>query len=308
MYEIYCEEEEGVVDEILIQMDMIGETGFKGVYVLVEGRDDNSFFSRLIENDDSRCEILIVNGRKYIEETIPEADEYQMRIVGIIDRDFDFFIEKEYGSNLIISDTHDLETMILSSPSFQNLVNAYADLNDVELFERQSGRKIIDIILEAATVIGNLRFYDFMERQKNPDRDGMNFQKLDYSRFTNADLKIDLKQLIVAVQGNTNSQFVKSLKMEKIEKDISKYHYCLRYPWQLCNGHDLTELLAFGMQNIFGINRLNKKYERHTIENKLKDKTIFLPDYFRNTPRMYASFLDWEKNHRPYKILSAEMR
>ena len=129
MFEILSEEESGIPGYILTQMDFHNPFTTNGSsFVIVEGEDDRDIYSRFFDYPDT-CKIVFANGRKYVEAVIPNLpSKYSNRTLGIVDCDFDYaFPDKEYPDNLIVTETHDLETFILSSPAFNALLDTYCD-------------------------------------------------------------------------------------------------------------------------------------------------------------------------------------
>ena len=70
-------------------------------------------------------------------------------------------------------------------------------------------------------------------------------------------------------------------------------------PWQICSGHDVVEILAFGLREVFG-----NSDARHTNEGII-DRTLRLAydmTMFKKT-ELYSSILDWEEENVPYIVL-----
>ena len=95
---------------------------FKGTFLIVEGDTDQRFYGRFI--DEELCQTVAANGK-------PSAKQNAIRVIeilrnenfdgalAIVDADFSRLEGKEPDNDhIFMTDTHDLETIILKSPAY----------------------------------------------------------------------------------------------------------------------------------------------------------------------------------------------
>jgi hypothetical protein len=70
-------------------------------------------------------------------------------------------------------------------------------------------------------------------------------------------------------------------------------------PWQICSGHDLIEILSFGLKNTFG-NKKAKKLSPGVFDSMLR--IAYDHSHFTLT-LLYSSIKAWEQKNTPFKIL-----
>jgi hypothetical protein len=99
---------------------------FSGTFLLVEGSSDKIFYDRVI--DSAVCTIVVVAGkpsskRRAIEILEIFEKENFSGILAIVDADFDRLETVPYqNSNLLRTDTHDLETLLIQSPALDKVL------------------------------------------------------------------------------------------------------------------------------------------------------------------------------------------
>ncbi|MDC0833894.1 putative cytoplasmic protein [Geitlerinema sp. FC II] len=100
---------------------------YNGTFLLVEGSSDKTFYSRFV--DRSVCELVSVSGKPSSKVLVIEAlrilesDSNFLGVIAIVDADFDRLSNCIYDSpNLLYTDTHDLETMLIKSPAFEKFI------------------------------------------------------------------------------------------------------------------------------------------------------------------------------------------
>ncbi|WP_310429004.1 DUF4435 domain-containing protein, partial [Chamaesiphon sp. VAR_48_metabat_135_sub] len=100
---------------------------FKGSFLLVEGSTDKVFYERFTDCD--RCKLRVVSGKpsskKLVIRVLEILDEDNFPgVLGIVDADFDRCLSPllDRSPNLILTDTHDLETLIIQSPALDKLL------------------------------------------------------------------------------------------------------------------------------------------------------------------------------------------
>lgn len=97
----------------------------EGVFLIVEGRDDRLFHEKFVDLD--ICNITVADGKEKVCEVIDilEKDKFP-GVLGIVDSDFDRIESSDIKSpNIIFSDFHDLETMLINSNALDGVLVEY---------------------------------------------------------------------------------------------------------------------------------------------------------------------------------------
>lgn len=263
---------------------------FKGTILLVEGCSDARVYGWFVEK--LNCQVIPAHSKKNVLDALILIESAKMEgILAIADADYWRVEGKEIASgNLFLTDTHDLETMILNHPEIlEKIISEYGSDNRVE---RLPG-KIVDMILTSALPIGVLRWIatNSMNDLKLILRD-LSFEKF----ITLTTLKINLKKLVeevLAISKIDAPGIVESL-VKKVKTILKENHD----PWQICSGHDLSNLLMIGFVHIFG----NKTAKSLTVKDV--EKAIRLSyglEHFRTT-HLYASIQKWEILNQGYIV------
>ena len=224
-------------------------------YVLVEGETDELFYSKFLNDD--KCLIEICHGKQNVLDAISILDARNKKVnyLGLVDKDYDFINKSTYSSNIIKTDAHSVETMCVSSESFNNVINEYFDSEKIEKIEKKTSLPLVSHLLNLAKEIAGIRIISQI--------DGYNFQfkpsetkpkELEYAKFICKEnftfLGLDtllesIKRYYNQAVGITNNEL-----SEKIEQlDLDQYELL-----NLCHGHDLSRIIVVGLKKAIGKN------------------------------------------------------
>ena len=97
------------------------------IMAIVEGDDDIKLYSKLFNNQTVYFHTLIVKGCEYFEDVLVECNpKYERNYFVIKDADFDCLNNQTYPyPNLFLTDTHDIETLILKDDSLNSICCEY---------------------------------------------------------------------------------------------------------------------------------------------------------------------------------------
>jgi hypothetical protein len=99
-------------------------TRFKGAFLLLEGDTDIRLFSNL--TDYAKCKLIPTFGKSNAIQTLIELEKREATgVLAIVDSDYWVLEGKKTGNNLLLTDTHDIETMILLSPALEKVLREY---------------------------------------------------------------------------------------------------------------------------------------------------------------------------------------
>ncbi|MEM8641816.1 MAG: DUF4435 domain-containing protein [Cyanobacteria bacterium P01_G01_bin.54] len=289
------------VDENLIanELRMLRySSGYEGSFLLVEGNSDKKFYGNLI--DQSQCKIRsappgVDSNRSLIIKTIEILKRNGFEgALGIVDRDFDAIrgeaIELE---NLILTDDHDLEVMLVRSPAFVKVLREFVS-------SEKLGNKTIESVAEdcrgaiaqPAIYLGYLRWIS--------QRDNLNLRFRDlvkkFKDFINKDnLAIDITKLIKTITDRSERQDLAS----QLQRSIQELESQPMNIWQICCGHDLTAILGFALQKLWGTHN-TQAVSPDILERELR--LAYEKDDFKST-HMFDAIKVWEQDHPPYRML-----
>jgi hypothetical protein len=140
-------------------------TAFKGVHVLVEAAADSKFWKLQFDRN-AVFQVVICGGKPTVTSSMKQLELLSLPLMlGIIDDDFDSILGIGHSSNNIIAtDTHDLETMFLSSTALQFILIEHGDETKIANFESTSKTPVVDALVEKSLIFGKLRLIS--ERNK----------------------------------------------------------------------------------------------------------------------------------------------
>lgn len=279
------------VDRVANQIRLRRST-YQGTFLLVEGTSDKTFYERFV--DKSECQLVSVSGKPSSKLRvisvlkILEESNFQ-GVLAIVDADFDRLTTPTYqkSANLLYTDSHDLETMLINSPAFDKVISEFASQEKISQFNQD----IRLVILESAVPIGYLRWISL--------GDGLNlaFENITFSKFIDEKtLRIDKLKFIGEVKKKSQNF---SLKDEDLQQQLMDKNNGDRDPWQICCGHDLVEILSFGLRKTIGSNQATD-VEPISLERNLR--LAYEAVYFQGT-QLYSHICTWESNNPPFRVL-----
>jgi ribosomal protein L13E len=276
---------------------------FSGTFLLVEGNSDETFYKNFV--DRSTCRLRVTGGKQRAidilqilnNETAPNGSKFA-GILAIVDADFDRLESSPHQSpNLLRTDTHDLETMILQSPALDKLLAIYCSDDKLKEF----GRDVRTTLLEAGMSIGYFLWLSTSENL-NLTFDGIKFKEF----IDDKTLQINELKLINEVK-NKSQPTAKSALSDptEIQKRIAAKKKDDHDPWQVCRGHDLVEILSIGLRKALGSNKAidveaRSDERKSTLENQLM--LAYEVAYFLKT-QLHQGIMAWESNNQPFRVL-----
>jgi hypothetical protein len=259
----------------------------KGSFLVVEGRDDRLFCERFI--DTSTCNIVVAENKENVCEVIRILDDdHFLGALGMVDADFDRIEGSELPSvNIVISETHDLETMLIRSPALDRVLVEFGSSEKLETF----GRDVRDALLTATLPIGYLRLHS---RQTELN---LRFQGLNYAICVDPQsLEVDHPAL---VQEAKNRSQRPDLSSAELETAIRSLEGTIDDPWQVCTGEDMVSILAIGLRRPLGTNSaqiVNSEVLRRSLRLAYGDNEF-------NGSQLAEALRDWEHRNPNFRVL-----
>jgi len=129
----------------------------RGSFLLLEGEDDHRFWDRRVSQG---CELVIGDGKQNVEGAVRRLDTRRFSgALGIVDADFDRLQDRALPSpNLLATDAHDLECVLLRSPALDGVLAEYGDRAKIRRFEATQGGTVRDALLARGLIFGRLRW------------------------------------------------------------------------------------------------------------------------------------------------------
>jgi Protein of unknown function (DUF4435) len=286
------------VIEHLTEADFAAEaemvrTTFTGTILFLEGSSDLLLFEKFI--DTNNCYVLIAYGKDNVIGAVQILESKQTKgILGIVDADhWNITNRVSPSTNILPTDVHDLELLIIQSDAFQRVINEYASQQKIKGFLRKhNADDLRSEMLERCVPIGMLRLISLEENLS------LKFKGLKYKGLIEASsLKFDVTKLVNAVVNNTSQQGVNpndiliklKVRLVKVEHDR----------FQLCSGHDVIEILGIGLRKVIG-SQVEAIACRENLESVLR--LAYEMRHF-NVTRLYSLIKQWETRNAPFLVL-----
>ena len=215
---------------------------FKGTIVVVEGITDRRLYGKFFDKDD--VETVIAHSKTNVRNAVREAyTERGFRsVIGIMDADLDHLTERSRRPPLFLTDTRDMEGMMLRSGAYDDIMSEYADPDRKQSFEDSHG-DVRKAVLEAAYPLGMLMYVSEMNGL------GYSFKDLDFDYFIdNRTLSCDVRRMLDLIISRSPS--ARRAERKDVMQMLSAEPE--RDPWIVCRGHDLMAIIAIGLKHIFG--------------------------------------------------------
>lgn len=267
---------------------------FTGSFLIVEGDKDARLYKNFVDND--KCRIIPAHSKDNAVGALSILEQRHFAgVLAIVDADF-AVLEGQLPTspNLLFTDTHDLETMILKSPALEKILIEYGSEEKLAAFTRQRGMDIRQLLINSAIPIGYLRWISSREKLS------LSFKELEFTKFINIDeLTIDVSKFVTIVKERSQKPDILD---DNIIAKIAKLRNGTHDYWHICCGHDLVCILSIGLSKAIGSWNINN-VRQYTIERALR--LAFESSYFSRT-QLYSSIINWEKANEPFLILGAD--
>lgn len=266
-------------------------SSYEGAFLIVEGPTDALFYKRL--SDSERCRLIVAHNKENVVEIllILESGDFAGALA-IVDADFDMLEGRVFvSSNIFLTDTHDLETMMLKTPALEKLLWEIGSETKLAEFVKVRGKELRESLLEEGLHLGYLRWVSLQHGQ------ALKFEGLSYGSFTDrSTLAINQSKLIKTVK-NHSQKF--KLSDQELQRQIEIIRDEKHDKWHVCCGHDLIGILSIGLRKAIG-SRDAKEVEPEIIERSLR--LAYESVWFRNTG-LYASIRAWEEVNVSFQVL-----
>lgn len=264
-------------------------------FIVIEGKSDLRFYKNIISK--SNVVLIYANGSHnvcQVLEVLKKEKHCINNYLAIIDRDFHEILNTfpEYD-NLLFTDLHDIEIMMLKSAAFDKVINMYAGDKQQQI-EQQYSKTIRNIIANITTEIGYLRLANYTETLgltfKPKDVNG---KHIDHNKFIDNDFQaVHIDNMITTIVN-----YSKNKSNPKSQIDVKQaYEKCKKVKYdsnQLSNGHDACHIIYLFLKKII------KLSSKEIIDSKMIENSLILAysmNDFRNT-KLYNNLQQWANNN-----------
>src|SRR4028119_78327 len=263
-------------------------TQHPGSFLIAEGDTDARVWKNLVDSTKCRVENASNKDNAVKVLNILEKDNFA-GVLAVVDADFDILEETVLLSqNLLLTDTHDLETMLLKSPALEKVLREHGSTEKIERFPQD----IRQTLLESAKIIGYLRWASLKFKY------GLKFEGLAFNKFVDdRTLILDESKLIQTVKNHSQKP---GLDEQEIRGNMDSLKTDTQDMWHVCCGHDMISILsiAFG-KALASFN--SQTANPNVLEQYLR--VAYESAHFRET-KLYRYIQRWEQTNKPFDVLS----
>ena len=260
---------------------------YSGSFLIAEGDTDARLWKNLVDSTKCRVENASGKDNAIAVLNILEKDNFA-GVLAVVDADIDI-LEKNLPltPNLLLTDTHDLETMLLKSPALEKVVTEHGSAEKIESFAQD----IRETLLQSAKIIGYLRCASLKFNYC------LKFEGLKFKKFVDdRTLILDESKLIKIVKDNSEKP---GLDEQEIRANMDSLKTDTQDMWHVCCGHDMISILSIAFGKALA-SFSSQTANPNVLEQYLR--VAYESSYFCTT-QLYAAIQHWEKNNQPFQVL-----
>ena len=279
-------------DHAIANAIRLKRSSFVGAFLVVEGVTDKRVYGLVLDHE--RCSIEVAYGRDNLFGAIRILNAASfVGAFAIVDADFSNVTgEAIPEENVLQTDFHDLECMILNSPAFDRVLEELGSEIRVSSFATTTPL-IARQLATNAIPLGCLRLHSLQQEM------GLKFEGLTFGKFVEpSDLRIDLAKMVRNVVDNSQKHhLVQTQLVVQIEDEEQKGHDC----WQISCGHDIVEILSVALRKKFS----GKNSGEVAPENLERYLRLAYEAADLKETNLFQALVDWEQRHPEFAILDS---
>ena len=258
-----------------------------GSFLVVDTDVGAKVFKRFINEKD--CQIILAHNKENAIGALNIIEHDAVKgVLTVVNANFwKLQEEKPSSKNLFVTDSHDIETMLIQSPAFEKLLSVSDPEDKITFFTEQHNKDMRAVLLESSVMIGCLRWVSDLEKL------ALEFEGINFNDFVNEEnLVIDERKLVQAIKSHSARYDIEDeVLLEKINLQREKTHDL----WQICCGHDLLHILSIGLCKVIG---------SHDITGIEKGLILAYEQLDFYQTQLCLSLFQWEVSNKPFNILS----
>jgi len=267
-------------------------------FLFVEGESDEKFWGSRV-NEEGCCIVFVVSftennkkqtGKTAVNKNIRTLNKSKLDgFIGILDADYDILLNLPRENNICVTETHDLETLLLKSPFvFRKLLSEFGDSQLIAAFESKNQTTIHNHLIDLTLPFARIKWLK---------------QSL-YSSVNLGDLHKHNNILPPDQWCLNQEQLNETVCKKEIDITSQKSQGLLQGlddidPWLLCNGHTMVDILSIGFQK--GVLGENQTATSDNIASYIRG-AIDKSNLYQT--ELCQSLVNWQNNHMPYKVLT----
>uniref|UniRef100_UPI00403ECFE0 DUF4435 domain-containing protein n=1 Tax=Microcoleus sp. TaxID=44472 RepID=UPI00403ECFE0 len=257
-------------------------------FLIAEGDTDARLWKNLV--DSTKCRVEIAHNKDNAVQVlnILEKDNFA-GVLAVVDADF-WILEGvvKCSPNLLLTDTHDLETMLLKSPALEKVLLEHGSEAKINNFAKD----IRQTLLESAKIVGYLRWASLKFNYC------LKFEGLAFNKFVDdKTLALNESKLFQTVKNNSQKP---GLDEPESRANMDSLKTNTQDMWYICCGHDMISILSIALCKALGSCN-SKEVEPNVLEKYLR--VAYESAHFRET-KLYRSIQRWEQTNKPFQVLS----
>lgn len=264
------------------------QSQYTGSFLIAEGDTDARVWKNLVDSTKCRVENAHNKNNAVAVLNILEQGKFD-GVLAIVDADFDILEGSvPLSPNLLFTDTHDLETMLLKSPALEKVLSEHGSEAKINNFAKD----IRQTLLQSAKIIGYLRWASLKFNYC------LKFEGLKFKKFVDdRTLILDESKLIKIVKDNSEKA---GLDEQEIRANMDSLKTDTQDMWHVCCGHDMISILLIALCKALGSFN-SQKADPKVLESYLR--VAYESAHFRET-KLYIAIQTWEQTNKPFEVLS----
>ena len=275
-----------IANQIRLLRDRSQYTGYS--FLIAEGDTDARVWKNLV--DSTKCRVENAHNKNNAVAVLNILEQGNFAgVLAIVDADFDILEGSvPLSPNLLFTDTHDLETMLLNSPALEKVLSEHGSEAKINNFAKD----IRQTLLKSAKIVGYLRWASLKFNYC------LKFEGLAFNKFVdNETLALNESKLLQTVKNNSQKP---GLDEQEMRANMDSLKTDTQDMWYVCCGHDMVDILSNALCKALGSCN-SKQVDPNVLEINLR--LAYESAHFRLT-KLYIAIQTWEQTNQPFEVLS----
>lgn len=254
---------------------------------IVEGTDDKLLYGKFV--DTNHCKIVVAYGKPHALGALDILRKaHFFGVVLILDADHDRLLCVAGDPDVLTTDHHDAEMMMIGSPALDAVLAEFGDPARLTEFVGSRGA-VVDELLSLARPLGRARLF---ARQRGQS---LRFEGLEFDAFVcRRAFTVDSSALHRKVQELSRIGLIpeEPFASRPLDSDPPSLR-------DLCCGHDVVQLLSIGLSRVLGVHN-QAEVAPARLERALR--LAYETAHFVLT-QLWQLVKRWESQNAPYRVL-----
>jgi uncharacterized protein DUF4435 len=277
--------------DLLAELVLV-RASFKGTLLLLEGGHDCITLDRHV--DLKQCKTIPSGGKQPLLEALVGAHARGMKgVLGVVDADYwhvDGGVPR--NANLIVLPVHDLEILLLGTHALEDVLTTHGSDSKINrLLSNTRAASVRDLLLNRAALMGGIRRFSHLKKL------GLRFDGVNMTRYVDRrSLHVDEGRLVQRILQNTANPKV---SLNQVLVGSKRHQPALAAARQICNGHDIVEILSVGLRRSLG----SCDAKTASVDNVSKLLRLSFDSRYLKACGLESAFRSWEGRNQGYRVL-----